>query len=401
MLALVGKAQSAIEAIRRAVAASPDDVELRIHFSELLIDEGHTEEALAQLGVILGGQPGHPRAQALMRNALTQPPVPTNTFDWGSAESEVADIVQPAFVDDSESLESSAGPLLAERPQLRLADVGGMSVVKQRLEAGFLLPLRNPELSKLYNKSLRGGLLLYGPPGCGKTYIARAIAGELGAKFLTISIADILDPMFGVSEGNVHEVFQFARRESPCVLFIDEADALGQKRTSQTSGLIRGVVNQILTELDGVGGENEGVFVLAATNQPWDVDPALRRPGRLDRTLLVMPPDEEARAEIFRHHLEGRPVEGVDLKKLAKASDGLSGADIAYVCELAAEKALESSVLTGTVRMIGMNYLEVAVAEVPASTVPWLNTARNFVNYGHKDPAFDELRTYLKKAKRL
>jgi SpoVK/Ycf46/Vps4 family AAA+-type ATPase len=411
----VEDSQNLVDALRRAVEAAPDDTELRIHFAELLIAAGHSDDATAQLGIALGQQPANARVHELLRRALGVAPTKANpeasaqttnqvappSFDWSSAESEVADIVGPAFVDDEESEDVAHSSMLDERPVLRLADVGGMGEVKKRLENSFLLPLRNPELSKLYSKSLRGGLLLYGPPGCGKTYIARAIAGELGAKFFTISIADILDPFLGKSERNLHDIFQYARRHAPCVLFIDEVDALGQRRNSMTSDLLRGVVNQMLTELDGVSQDNEGVFVLAATNQPWDVDPALRRPGRLDRTVLVVPPDEDARAEIFRHHLEGRPVENVELKKLAKASDGLSGADIAYVCELASEFALEASVASGTARMIGMPDLLAALAEVPASTVAWLSSARNFVEYGQEDPAFDELRKFLRKSKRL
>jgi len=406
----VGNTQGVIDALRRAVEAAPSDPELRLHLAELLIGAGLTEDALRHLGVALGQQPGNGHAQELMRRALGSPAATTpdahtsdGAFDWHSAESEVAGIVAPAFVDEGEtdSDTAPAGPILTERPVLRLADVGGMAEVKKRLETSFLLPLRNPELSKLYNKSLRGGLLLYGPPGCGKTYIARAVAGELGAKFFTISIADILNPLFGQSERNLHEFFQFARREAPCVLFIDEVDALGSRRSSVSSDLLRGVVNQLLTELDGVSADNEGVFVLAATNQPWDVDTAIRRPGRLDRTVFVAPPDLDARTEIFRHHLAHRPVEGIELGVLAKASAGMSGADIAYVCEVAAESALQSSVESGVARMIGMDDLTTALAEVPASTVVWLNSARNFVEYGHEDPAFDELRRFLKKSKRL
>ena len=165
---------------------------------------------------------------------------------------------------------------------MTLDDVGGMRPVKDRLEAAFLAPLANPRLRKLYGKSLRGGLLLYGPPGCGKTFIARALAGELRAKYLSVGIADILDSYFGQTERNLHEAFQLARREAPCVLFFDEIDALGARRSQHQVSMMRGAVNQLLTELDGIDGANEGVFVLAATNQPWDVDPALKRPGRLD-----------------------------------------------------------------------------------------------------------------------
>lgn len=403
----MGNSQGLIDALQRAVDAAPDDSELRLHLAELLIESDRSEEAMVHLASALALNPGDQRVQGLMRRALTVEPLialppeePSHSdFDWHSAESDVAEIVAPEFIDDESDLTVGLG--LAERPTLRLADVGGMIEVKKRLETSFLLPLRNPELSKLYNKSLRGGLLLYGPPGCGKTYIARAIAGELDAKFFTISISDILHPLFGQSERNLHDVFQYARRHAPCVLFIDEVDALGSRRSSVTSDLLRGVVNQLLTELDGVAGENEGVFVLAATNQPWEVDSALRRPGRLDRTALVSPPDVDARAEIFRHHLVGRPIEGVELATLAKATPGFSGADIAYVCELAAELALQASVASGVPRMIGMGDLSAALAEVPASTVVWLNTARNFVEYGQEDPAFDELRRYLKKSKRL
>ena len=216
-------------------------------------------------------------------------------------------------------------------------------------EAAFLAPLRNPELRRVYGKSLRGGLLLYGPPGCGKTFIARAVAGELGAAFLSVSVNDVLDMWIGNSERNMHEIFRTARRQAPCVVFLDELDALGGKRSRSQSSGMRNTVNQLLTELDGVdAGANEGVFVLAATNVPWDVDIALRRPGRLDRTLLVLPPDGPAREAILRYHLRERPIENVDLGKLVKATDGLSGADLAHLCEAAAESALLDSARTGT-----------------------------------------------------
>ncbi len=180
----------------------------------------------------------------------------------------------------------------AERPGLQLADVAGLAEVKARLEAAFLAPMRNPDLRKLYGKSLRGGLLLYGPPGCGKTFIARAVAGELGARFMAVSFADVVDMYVGQSERNIREIFATARRNAPCVVFLDEVDAIGQKRSQLRTAPMRSAVNQLLLELDDVTGGNEGVFVLAATNHPWDVDSALRRPGRLDRTLLVLPPDE-------------------------------------------------------------------------------------------------------------
>ena len=284
-----------------------------------------------------------------------------------------------------------------EAAGVRLADVGGLTEVKKRLEASFLAPLRNPELRALYGKSLRGGLLLYGPPGCGKTFLAKAVAGELGASFLHVSLADVLDMYIGQSERNVKELFEVARTSAPCVLFLDELDAIGGKRSLNRSSGARTTVNQLLTELDGVGSDNEGVFVLAATNHPWDVDPALRRPGRLDRTLLVLPPDREAREAILRTHLRDRPVERIDTRRLAKATEGFSGADLAHLCESASENALMESVGSGQVRMIGMSDFDQALSEIRPSIGPWVETARNVALYANASGEYDELAKWLRK----
>jgi SpoVK/Ycf46/Vps4 family AAA+-type ATPase len=272
-----------------------------------------------------------------------------------------------------------------------------MTEVKARLEASLLAPLRNPELGRLYRKSTRGGLLLYGPPGCGKTYIARAIAGEMDARFIPVSLADVLGMFIGGSERNVQGLFEYARANAPCVIFLDEVDALGQKRTQQRSSATRGTVNQLLTEMDGVASDNAGVFVLGATNHPWDVDVALRRPGRFDRMLLVLPPDEAACRAVLRHHLDGRPIQGVDVNDLAARTNGYSGADLAYVCDVAAERALLDSVRMGTTRMIGMPDLLTAVADVRPSTGAWFETARNVAEYANEDGAYDELAAFFGK----
>lgn len=285
---------------------------------------------------------------------------------------------------------------------LRLADVGGMQEVKDRLEAAFLAPLRNPELRRLYGKNLRGGLLLYGPPGCGKTFIARAVAGELGANFMSVSISDVLDMWTGNSERNIREIFDTARRSAPCVLFFDELDGLGAKRSLTRNSGMRNTVNQLLTELDGVDGSaNDGVFVLGATNHPWDVDTALRRPGRFDRMLLVLPPDQEAREAVLGYHLRDRPIAGIDLGKLARRTEGFSGADLSYLCEAAAERALMESARTGEVRMIEMRDLLAAVKETKPSTGAWFATARNVAMFANEGGTYDELLAYLKRNKKL
>lgn len=411
-----------IQSLRTAVAAAPADVPLRLHLAQLLLEADRADDAVAEVAVALQHAPGDAQARALMARAMGAPPAPGSPpsslpaeptrprtgFDWKAAEDQVGDAVPPRFAEtpvraDGQDESADADAWDVEGPgTVRLADVGGMQDVKDRMDAAFLAPLRNPELRKLYGKSLRGGLLLYGPPGCGKTFIARAVAGELGAAFLSVSVNDVLDMWIGNSERNMHEVFETARRQAPCVVFLDELDALGAKRSRTAHSGMRNVVNQLLSELDGIdSAANEGVFVLAATNVPWDVDNALRRPGRLDRTILVLPPDGPAREAILRYHLRDRPIENVDLGKLVKITDGLSGADLAHVCEAAAERALLDSVRTGTVRMIGMKDLLGAAKETVPSAEPWFASARNVAMFANEGGMYDDLVTYLKKRRML
>jgi SpoVK/Ycf46/Vps4 family AAA+-type ATPase len=433
-----------LASLRKAVEAMPDDVPLRVHLATLLLQAGQRDEAIRHVGAVLQRDPGNAEALALLQRPAAPPAAPDAgagagagpadsashdstghdstghadagpasqgaprredkvpaDFDWTQAESELSDVLPPMFVGSEEtSADSASAPAEsydAERTTLKLADVAGMDQVKQRLEAAFLAPMRTPELRKLYGKSLRGGLLLYGPPGCGKTFIARAVAGELGARFMAVSFADIIDMFVGQSERNIHELFEIARRNSPCVLFLDEVDAIGQKRSQLRNTPMRSAVNQLLLELDDVDGGNDGVFLLAATNHPWDVDSALRRPGRFDRTLLVLPPDNAAREAVFRYHLRDRPVAGVNLGRLAKMTDGYSGADIAHICETASERALLDSVSRGEARMIGQPDLEASAAEVRPSLGAWFDTARNVALFANEGGAYDDLAEYLKK----
>ena len=463
-----------IDSLTRAVDTAPDDVRLRTHLAELLMDAGRSTEAVTHCAIALQHAPTDDAARALMARALspqtaqapaeqaasmleeqatsvstpagvpqgkedpseavTTPPEPesseapafgssttsdnTGDFDWRRAEEDLGGPAAP-FVSSRPSEPSDSDPALCkprpvradghsdpadwevERAGVRLADVGGMTEVKNRLEASFLAPMRNPELRRLYGKSLRGGLLLYGPPGTGKTFIARAIAGEMGAGFLSVTISDILDPYIGNSEANLHNVFQQARDHAPCVLFLDELDAIGMKRSLSRNSSMRSTVNQLLEELDGVGSNNEGVYLLAATNAPWDIDPALRRPGRLDRTLLVLPPDEPARAAILHTHLRERPVEGIDLQALARVTDGLTGADLSHVCDSAAEKALMDSVRTGRPRLMNMQDMDAALKEVRPSTGPWFETARAVVEYSDASGEYEDLRKWMKRHRLL
>jgi AAA+ superfamily predicted ATPase len=397
-----------LASLRSAVEDSPDDVPLRLHYAEMLMAAGQREEAVRQAAAVLHHEPTNTGAMNLLTGASVAADVAPLRDQPAKAElaapqaddplkrldAEFNDIVPPMFVDPEGD---SGGVYDVERAGLRLADVGGMVDVKARLEAALLAPLRNPELVKLYGKSLRGGLLLYGPPGCGKTFIARAVAGEIDANFIAVSLADVLDMYIGSSERNVHDLFETARANAPCVVFLDEVDAIGQKRSQMRHSAARGTVNQLLTEMDGVSASNDGVYVLGATNQPWDVDVALRRPGRFDRMLLVLPPDLLAREAILRYHLRHRPIANIDVSTIAALSEGYSGADLAYVCEGAAERALLDSAQTGTVRLIDMDDLEAATRDVRPSIRPWLETARNVAEFGNADGVYDDLLAYLRR----
>ncbi|MEV6372306.1 ATP-binding protein [Micromonospora sp. WP24] len=423
-----------IDSLRTALDARPDDLPLRLHLATLLLAAGRGGEAIAEAGQALARDPGNEEAQALMQRALgssvpsprpapdaapgagasaaAAPPPSTRPVSGDAAsnplaeyERELADVVPPRFAPAGDEPEPVGGEhdrvYDVETSAVRLADVGGMTAVKERLELAFLGPLRNPQLRKMYGKSLRGGLMLYGPPGCGKTFLARAVAGEMGAKFVSLSIVDVLDMWLGNSERNLHELFQAARRNAPCVLFLDEIDALGHKRSQVSSSSMRTLGNQLLAELDGMEGNNEGVFVLAATNTPWDVDPALRRPGRLDRVVLVLPPDAEARAAVLEYHLRERPIAGIDLRRIVAATEDYSGADLAHLCETAAEYAMADSVRSGEVRMIEQRDFDRAVKEVRPSTRPWMATARNVAMFANEGGVYDDLVAYLKQRKLL
>ncbi|OJZ75270.1 AAA family ATPase [Mycobacterium paraffinicum] len=403
-----------IRELSGAVERSPDVIELRLHLAGLLADKGRYAEALTHCSTALTQEPGNAQALSLLQRcsaALGAPPsegsAPADErppdkggFDWSSAEREVADIIEPAFVDRPPDAVNEDDFDVVQRVRVGLDDVAGMDDVKRQLDLSLLGPIRNPELMKAYKVTARGGLLLYGPPGCGKTFIAKAVSGELGANFYQVGIADVLHHWFGDSERSIRAVFDTARRNAPCVLFFDEVDALGHRRSalSGSSGM-RPVVNTLLEEMDSAGSANDGVYVLGATNAPWDVDPALRRPGRFDRMIFVGLPDVGARAGIVRSHLQDRPISGIDLKTIANRTESFSGADLAYVCEIATQLAMADSMRSGQVRPVLMADIDNALAQIRPSTGPWFETARNVVEFANGDGTYDELAKYLRRRK--
>lgn len=281
-------------------------------------------------------------------------------------------------------------------PVITFEHVAGLKDLKKTIQMKIISPFFNQGLFSKFRKKTGGGVLLYGPPGCGKTYMARATAGECRAKFITVHITDILDPYIGMSERNLKEMFDKARAQRPSVMFFDEIDAIGFNR-SKSSSLTRGLVDTFLHEMDGIDSDTDHLLIIGATNMPWDVDNALKRPGRFDRLVFVEPPDEEARQHIFALQMHERYAEKLDTAKLAKATEFFSGADIANVCERAVERVLMEILETGVERPVRMRDMEEALAEVQPSTLEWLRTAKNYVKYANQGGMYNDIERYLRK----
>ncbi|HEX4338467.1 MAG TPA: ATP-binding protein [Polyangiaceae bacterium] len=398
----------------RAALSKSESTELRRAAAERLLSLARPGEALVEVETALRGTPSDATLLRLAARAAEESGDVARTTAYRLA-AEAQSVTTPTVVDASTtvSVRASGTPsggglrLVAsngefqhdatEAPALTFADVGGMDAVKQRLNRTFLAPLRNPAMYKKFGKTIGGGLVLYGPPGCGKTFLARALAGEVGARFTNVSLSDVLDMWLGQSEKKLHEIFENARRQKPCVVFFDEVDALGQRRSALKGSAGRNVVNQLLAELDGYADRNEGVFVLGATNHPWDLDPALRRPGRFDRLVFVPPPDAPGRARILELKLAGRPLApGLQLSGIVKRTEGFSGADLEALVGAAAELAVEASVAANNEIPIDAKLLERALGDLRPSARPWLEVARNHAIYANEGGTYDDLLEHLR-----
>jgi len=253
-------------------------------------------------------------------------------------------VTRKDFLEAMKDIQPSAlREVYVEVPEVHWDDIGGLHDVKQQLREVVEWPLKHPEYFKEMGIDPPKGVLLYGPPGTGKTLLAKAVATESGANFIAVKGPEILSKWVGESERAIREIFRKARQAAPCVVFFDEIDSIAPRRGHRfDSGVTDRIVNQILTEMDGLE-KLEGVMVIAATNRPDIIDPALLRPGRFDRVIYVPPPDEEAR-QILKVHTRRMPLaEDVDLKEIAKKTEGYTGADLAALCREAAITALREA----------------------------------------------------------
>lgn len=292
--------------------------------------------------------------------------------------------------------ESEADKVLdIERPKVTFEDVGGMQKVKEEIRMKIIHPLDHPEIYKAYGKKIGGGILMYGPPGCGKTHLAKATAGQVKSNFISVGISDILDLYHGQSESNLHAIFEKARQLKPCVLFFDEVDALGANRTDMRQSAGRHLINQFLAELDGVEYSNEGVLILAATNAPWHLDPAFRRPGRFDRIIFVPPPDLEARESILNIKLKDKPTSDINYAKVANQTKDFSGADLEAVIDIAIEGKLEEAIKKGIPSPLVTKDLLTALKRHRPSTKEWFNTAKNYALFANEAGLYDDILDFL------
>ena len=410
-----------IESLEEAVKALPENVALRRQLAAALEKAGDADRALAEYDAILvraaGDAPatlGRARclyevgrhAEALeaydaavardvsLADAALEGKIRRAKDDPRARIRLVAD--GPGKDDKKPSEPPPVGEI--EKPTITFADVGGLDELKEKVRLRVLYPLKRPDLYKAFGKKVGGGLLLYGPPGCGKTFLARATAGEAGIHFVAVGIEEVLDMWLGQSEKKLHELFKTARQNAPAILFFDEVDSLGGRRSGLRHESYRTLVTQFLSELDGVNGQSEGVLVIGATNAPWDVDPAFRRPGRFGEVLFVPPPDLRARVEILKLKLAGKPVAAnVDVTEIARATELCSGADLDHVVQSAIETALAESLRGGAVRTISTGDLRAAQKKVKPTTLEWFSTAKNFATYANESGQFDEVLDYLKR----
>lgn len=449
------KTNAAIDALREALSFSPENTVLRRHLATTLIEAGQLQEAQNELQIVLNQTPDDAlcllqlgrvllrrdraeEAAAKLSEALRLDDSSASahlemaralnslgardragthyrravSLDIDLRDSALEDELKPApqLVEISEdehlplekternSAMISGLGIPLEQPNVDFSDIGGMETLKEQIRIDIIYPFQKPEIYAAYGKKVGGGILLYGPPGCGKTYIARATAGECGARFIAVGIEDVLHMHMGESERRLHAIFEAARATSPTIIFFDELEALAGKRADMDgSPHYRALVNQFLAELDGAKSDNTNVLVVGATNSPWSVDPAFRRPGRFDRVLFVPPPDAVARRAILELHCRNKPLETVDFAKIAAQMKRFSGADVAAVCDAAAEIALRETLKSGQLRQLRQDDFQKALKSARPTTDEWLATAKNYVMYSNQSGAYDAVADYLQK----
>ena len=307
-------------------------------------------------------------------------------------QQEYIDVANRMYLQAKKLRSNSPEGMTISKPKkdITFASIAGLEELKEDIRFKIIEPLKHPELFQYYGKSVGGGTLMYGPPGCGKTLMAKATANEAKATFIHVKSSDLKSKFVGETEKNIAELFSQARKNQPSIIFFDEFEALGGDRTEGLSHE-RSAVAQLLTEMDGVDTKDQQILLLAATNEPWTIDPALRREGRFGTTIFIPPPDLAAREQILALQMQKRPTEKIGYIALAQATEGFSGADLKAVCEYATNLALKESLLTGKKRKVTMQDMEAAVAKTQSVLPQWFAKAHQQVAKKRLEESFKEL----------
>lgn len=423
------------EQFERALELEPNNVEAKLGLIETIEQTGKISEAIVRAEGLCSAEPKNARAKLLMARLLVADGDGKQARDFydaaialaptlenpdllkrikeagGSAPSAAADsmaklkpVASPGdwgatasydFDDDEVDPTEELRLDFLQKADINFEDVGGMEHVKKEIRMKILLPLQNRELFEAYGKKAGGGVLLYGPPGCGKTLISKATAGEIEANFFSIGLHQVLEMFTGESEKRLHEIFELARSTKPAVLFFDEIDALAADRRDFRSSSARTLINQFLAEMDGSVSDNDDLLVLGATNAPWHLDSAFLRPGRFDRLIFVPPPDEGARAEILKVMAKDKPIADLDIEALVNKTKDFSGADISAMFDQAVEQTLEKAMETGQIIPVTTRDLAKARKRVKPSTLKWFESAKNYALYANQSGFYDEVLDHL------
>lgn len=438
-----------IDSLARALEATPDNTALRLSLIRLVMDEELTDDLVDYVEPLAGAALESSEDRALAGAAFLAIDDPANALailtgnepaerieraralvalgrqDDALADYRAAVASNPALEDPSLKAQLSATVvddpnrggirlrvisnddtdaddvtrlLIPQEERITFADVHGLDAVKQEVRRKIILPYLKPSLFQKFRKRVGGGLLLYGPPGCGKTLLARATAGECNAQFFNVMISDVLDMYIGESERKLHALFETVRQNTPAVIFFDEIEAIGAKRQYARESHTAKMVSQFLSEMDGFSRNNDGVLILGATNVPWAIDPAFRRPGRFDRTYFVPPPDREAREAILKMEMADRPArDNIDFAFIARSTSGYSGADLKNIVEIASDTAIEATIDRGEEVPIEDAFLKEALGLAKSTTMEWLTTAKNYARYANDGGQYNDVLDFLRK----
>jgi SpoVK/Ycf46/Vps4 family AAA+-type ATPase len=385
--------------LEKQLLTDPFNLDLRLSLAKLYESEELYHEAMAQYSIVLSQNKEH--GEALEGHRTCQGHLDS---EQEPKPSEAPPVLRHLAFAHHEKMDDDAKVIRihqkSRKESVKFSDIVGMQSLKDTLRLNVIEPFKNPGLFARFSKKRGDGILLYGPPGCGKTMFAKAIAHECDLEFISVDISDILNMYVGGSESNLASVFERARSSKPCVLFFDELDALAISRSKVQSHSSRTLVNELLNQMDGVGKANDDILILGATNMPWDIDAAAKRPGRFSRLIFVPPLDQEARRELFRLKLHAIPTEkDINLDRLAQNTEGFSGADIDGLIESAKERALLDMISRQSERALSMSDLMAALDEVSPSCLDWMKTAENLVKYGGVGSGYKDLAKYLRSQK--